>query len=71
MKEKKELGDRILSEQKAAKRITNDDLKCKDCIFKLDDSKILGNTSRCEIYPNGKPNKVLLGGDCHKYFRQV
>lgn len=39
--------DRMESEARAFKRITNNDLVCKDCLYKLDDSKILGNTSFC------------------------
>lgn len=57
---------RIKSEARTVTRITNSLLKCKDCRFRLDDSKILGNTSRCQEYPL-KPNQVLKGGDCTKY----
>lgn len=58
--------DRQESEARAAVRITNEDLVCRDCIYKLDDSVILGNTSRCKRYP-WKPDKVSLGGDCDEY----
>ena len=70
MADEKDLSDlekRYKSEQEAFGRVTNDDLVCKSCIFKLDDSEILGNTSRCEQY-GVKPNKVLLGGECNEYF---
>lgn len=60
------LGKRILSEQQCARRITNNDLICKDCMFKFDDSQVLGNTSKCEVFES-KPNKVLLGGNCNDY----
>lgn len=62
----KSLGERIMSEQQCARRITNDDLVCKDCAFKLDDSKKLGNTSQCEIFEL-KPNEVLRGGSCDEH----
>ncbi len=61
--------DRIKSETRSLIRITNQQLKCKDCIFRFDDSKILGNTSRCEQFPS-KPNSVLLGKDCPKYKKE-
>lgn len=54
---------RIESESKAMRRITNDDLMCRYCRYRYDDSKKLGNTSRCEVYEL-KPNNVLLGSDC-------
>ena len=63
------MGDfkkRIESESQCISRTTNQNLKCRDCLFRLDDSKILGNTSRCQEYPL-KPNQVLKGGDCTKY----
>lgn len=55
---------RIQSEAQATVRITNNDLVCKDCLLRLPDDVILGNTSKCEAYPVCKPNKVLLGGEC-------
>lgn len=57
---------RIKDEARSKARITNDDLVCKDCIFKLNDSEILGNTSRCGQFVS-KPDKVLLGGSCKEY----
>lgn len=57
------LEKRIVSEQQCMRRITNDDLVCKTCIYKYDDSIKLGNTSICEIY-DAKPNEVLSGGEC-------
>lgn len=44
--------------------ITNDNLTCHNCKFKLDDSKVFGNVSICKVYKYGKPNKILLGKDC-------
>lgn len=60
---------RIESEARAVTRITNSLLKCKDCKFRLDDSKILGNTSQCMQYPL-KSNKVLKGENCPKYQKE-
>ena len=65
----KDYKKRIESEQQCMKRITNNDLVCKDCIYKFDDSMKLGNTSVCEVY-DVKPGKVLLGGDCNRYSKE-
>ena len=51
-------------------RITNDDLVCKDCLFKMDDDKIFGNTSRCEIFQDCKPSEVLYGKSCSEYIKE-
>lgn len=64
-----DLKKRIVSEQQCMKRITNDDLACKDCIFKYDDAIKLGNTSICEKF-DVKPTEVLLGGDCIEYDKE-
>lgn len=64
--ENKEMKKRIASEQQCMKRITNDDLVCKDCTFAYDDSVKLGNTSTCDKF-TVKPNQVLVGGDCDEY----
>lgn len=60
---------RIESEAQSVTRITNSMLQCKDCRFRLDDFKILGNTSRCLIF-SLKPNQVIKGGDCPKYKKE-
>mgnify|MGYP004644339061 CR=1 FL=1 len=57
---------RIKDEARNKARITNDDLICKDCIFKYDDSEVLGNTSRCEKFVS-KPDRILIGGSCKEY----
>lgn len=44
-------------------RITNDDLTCRNCKFRKDDSEVLGNTSRCEKF-RIKTRQVLDGGEC-------
>lgn len=60
----------IKSEQKAICRITNNDLVCKDCLQRLDDSILFGNTSRCEHYTICKPLEVLDGGNCDEYVKE-
>lgn len=68
MNKQKELGKRIKSEQTCFAPIRNKDLICKDCKFRMDDSKIIGNTSSCEVYPkHTKPNEVIKGGNCPEY----
>lgn len=62
-----ELEKRIESEGQGSSRMTNDDLKCKYCKYRRDDSVIFGNTSKCDIYPVSKPNKVLAGQNCNFY----
>lgn len=64
------LDYRRRSEQLCMKRITNDDLVCKDCMYRFDDSQIWGNTSRCEMHEECKPNEVILGGDCWLYDKE-
>lgn len=70
MTESKKINDRVESEARAIVRITNDDLICKDCIFRYLDDVVFGNTSKCEQYPVKKPNQVLLGGKCNEYVKQ-
>lgn len=65
----KDLEKRVVSEQQCMKRIANDDLVCKDCTFKYDDTVKLGNTSVCEKF-DVKPSEVLLGGDCIEYEKE-
>lgn len=62
----KKMKERIESEARATMRISNKDLICRDCKFALDDSKILGNTSRCKVFEL-KPVEVLVGGECGRY----
>lgn len=71
MAEKSELEKRLESESKGFKRITNNDLQCKDCKFKRDDSYIFGNVSRCDVFPVHKPSEVLRGEKCKYYDKGV
>lgn len=50
--------------------IANDNLVCKDCLFRFDNSEIYGNTSRCEIYPDRKPSEIIYGKACNEYIRE-
>lgn len=46
--------------------ITNEDLVCKTCTQKYDDTNMPCNTSKCKVF-SVKPGKVLDGGDCDEY----
>lgn len=65
----KKMKERIESEARATMGISNKDLVCKDCEFAIDDSEVLGNVSRCEVFKI-KPVDVLLGEECGSYKRQ-
>lgn len=41
--------------------ITNNDLVCKDCIYKEN------ATLKCRMFPDRKPGKVLYGEECGNY----
>lgn len=47
-------------------RVTNDDLHCRDCVSRLDDTKVYGNTSKCSKFVR-KPAAVLSGKRCPQY----
>lgn len=66
----KELQKRVESEQQAIVRTTNNDLVCRDCVQRLDDSLLFGNTTKCEFYPQCKPVEVLRRGECEQYVRE-
>lgn len=65
-----EFKKKIQSEAKATRRITNQDLVCKDCKSRFDDRIKFGNTSACKRY-DIKPNAVLLGKSCEEYEKEV
>lgn len=65
-KDNQQLKKRVVNEQQTISRITNKGLDCFDCVLRYDDSEIFGNTSKCEMFPNCKPDKVLLGGKCNE-----
>lgn len=51
-------------------KVRNRDLHCRFCTFRMNDTVIPGNTSKCEIYPELKPGKVLYGGKCDQFIRE-
>lgn len=61
-----EIKRRLSSEQHAMGRVTNNDMVCKDCVFRMDDSVIYGNSSRCQVV-GLKPADVIMGGSCEDY----
>ena len=63
------LKDRIKSESRTTSRITNKDLICRDCAYRLDDTKVYRNTSQCKVYIS-KPNSVYLGKGCEEYKKE-
>lgn len=63
------LKDRIKSESRTTSRITNKDLICRDCTYRLDDTKIYRNTPQCKAYIS-KPNSVYLGKGCEEYKKE-
>lgn len=67
-----ELKERIESEARSVMRISNDQLVCKDCKFRWDDSEIFGNTSQCGKFPNySKPVGVVFHGEnCPEYQKE-
>lgn len=66
MANKKDFKKRIQSEAQSIGRLTNNSLDCIDCVLRLDDKEIFGNTTKCEVFPNCKPDEVLLGGKCNE-----
>lgn len=50
--------------------ITNNNLICKDCLYRYDDKDMPCNVSKCEIYQSMKPTGVLDGGDCDEYVKE-
>lgn len=69
MPDRKEFEERIRSEGLSTGRVTNEELMCKDCIYKFNDEKTFKNTSRCGAY-TVKPSKVLLGKPCDRYKKE-
>lgn len=46
--------------------IKNENLICKDCKKRYDDTDLPCNTSKCQAF-DIKPDEVLDGGDCIEY----
>lgn len=62
--------DRIRSESRATVQMSNNDMVCKDCLLRYDDSSSNRNTTRCEAYQTVKPYGVLAGGECDEYVKE-
>lgn len=77
----KEFGKKIASEAASAFTIHNTSLKCKDCVFRFNDThpelvgqadangRMYGKTTTCSKY-DIKPNNVLLGKNCKLYKKE-
>ena len=48
-----DLADRQVEEAKGNRAVTNDDICCKDCLFRYDVAE------RCSVYPLSKPDSIL------------
>lgn len=59
------LDEKFQKDKLAGVKVTNDDLICSDCVQRYQDT-----VGRCESFPNGKPDGVLLGGECNEYVLQ-
>lgn len=69
MEKKNSMDEKFKKDKLAFARITNEDLICKDCQSRFDDTVMPCNTSKCEAYTI-KPDKVLDGGDCVEYKKE-
>lgn len=63
---KNPLDEKFKNDKLKFELIKNENLVCKDCRKKYDDTNMPCNTSKCEAFEM-KPNKVLDGGDCIEY----
>lgn len=69
--DQRDMAKRIESEAQSISSPTNNDLVCRDCLFRYPDDIYLGNTSKCEIFPDMKPVEVLFDGKkCKKYLKE-
>ena len=60
------MDEKFQKDKLCFKRITNEDLKCKDCKYRFDDTVMIGNTCKRKQY-DIKPATVIDGGDCDLY----
>lgn len=60
------LDEKFKNDKLKFEQIKNQDLVCKDCRKKYDDTNMPCNTSKCEAF-DVKPNEVLDGGDCIEF----
>lgn len=70
MAKKNTLQDRRESESKTAVGYHNSAMVCKDCLYRYDDTYLLGNSTKCEMYSTIKPIDVIRGGKCEEYVKE-
>ena len=66
MGNKNSLDEKFKKDKLKFKQIKNEDLVCKDCRKKYDDTNMPCNTSKCEAF-DIKPSEVIDGGNCGEY----
>ena len=69
MTNKNTLDEKFKKDKLTFTQIKNENLVCKDCRNKYDDTDMPCNTSKCEIFEI-KPDEVLDGGDCDEYSKE-
>lgn len=60
------LDEKFKNDELKFTQIKNENLVCKNCKKKYDDTLLPCNTSKCEAFMI-KPSEVLDGGDCNEY----
>lgn len=60
------LDEKFKKDKMKFELITNENLICKDCRKRYDDTNMPCNTSKCKAF-DMKPNEVLSGGGCNEY----
>lgn len=63
------LDEKFKKDELKFNAIKNEDLICKDCKKKYDDTDLPCNTSKCEAFAV-KPNEIFDGGDCIEYEKE-
>ena len=66
MAKRNPLDEKFKNDKLSFVQIKNEDLVCKDCRKKYDDTDMPCNTSKCQAF-DVKPDEVLDGGGCVKH----
>lgn len=69
MANKNTLDEKFKKDKLKFNQIKNENLVCKNCRNKYDDTDMPCNTSKCKIYAV-KPIEVLDGGMCYEYNKE-